>query len=689
MNRCGPAGVVRTLFLFLVVTVCVPAVVAQDTNGDASKQDNEFEPYADRKEKGIRGHGLTAEEVNRAIKRGRTFLWNHYRDEVLGGDVSTMDENEWSPLVALALVHSKAHEKDPEFRKALNDYLRSDRLRKIRGTYQLSLLCMLIDAYGNPEFFPLLSRLSQRIVNGQARDGLWKYQCPRNPDKSEPGSGRTIKVYGDLPPSDQDGNDVIRPRMAPAKSGHDFSITQFAVLALRAAEKRGFTVSDKIWRRIYQRYQEGMRRNKGGWGYKPNKQPSGSMTSAGVCSLTIAGYYLGKKDPRTHSDVVRGLKWLNDHFTVTEHPKSDDEYHYYYVYSLERTGRIIDHPFIGEHEWYPIGAKYLVGAQRNDGSWKGKRGHGQEDKRSVATSYALLFLTRATKRLKLSKKERQKRRQQPATLATGVTDIPQNNVLVVLDASGSMRDKMNDRTKFDVAREAVLDLAKALPKNVHFGVRVYGHQKFAVQEGADTDTKLEIPMKPLDLKKLETRLNQLRPKGKTPLTYSLRQAKKDLSSADGETTVVLLTDGRESDPRKNPVDAAKEIAGSNVRFCVIGFDVGNKTSVTKQLKTMSQVSNGSYWPANKAEKLAGQIQQAVILKPKPFTLTNVETGKTVARDVPFGTTIEVSGGTYRLETTFTEKPFKRTFRVGGGSSVRVVFDGREVLSAGDKSVKNE
>jgi hypothetical protein len=108
--------------------------------------------------------------------------------------------------------------------------------------------------------------------------------------------------------------------------------------------------------------------------------------------LAIAQHWLGAEHPEQDVSVERGLAWLDQNFAVDQHPKERD-WHYYYLYSLERVGRVLDTEYIGQHEWYPLGAKWLVGAQRTDGAWVGQ---GQEAEPRLATSFALLFLTRAT-----------------------------------------------------------------------------------------------------------------------------------------------------------------------------------------------------------------------------------------------------------------------------------------------------
>ena len=64
-------------------------------------------------------------------------------------------------------------------------------------------------------------------------------------------------------------------------------------------------------------------------------------------------------------------------------------WHYYYLYGLERMGALVGVAFLGEHDWYQEGARYLVARQDEEGSWQGGTDLSE-------TCFALLFLKRAT-----------------------------------------------------------------------------------------------------------------------------------------------------------------------------------------------------------------------------------------------------------------------------------------------------
>src|SRR5262249_41384275 len=140
----------------------------------------------------------------------------------------------------------------------------------------------------------------------------------------------------------------------------------------------------------------------GGWGYRSKDQKSyGSMTCAGLTGLAITLGRLGVADPAKDERVKRGLDWLAAHWTLDANPESQkngaEARQLYYLYGLERVGVLLGTDFLGDHEWYPEGAKWLVEHQRPDGSWRVRESD------MLDTSYAMLFLTRATTPLALPK----------------------------------------------------------------------------------------------------------------------------------------------------------------------------------------------------------------------------------------------------------------------------------------------
>lgn len=185
----------------------------------------------------------------------------------------------------------------------------------------------------------------------------------------------------------------------------DLSITQFALLAFRAAQEAGLKVPKRCLVDAFNdtlRYQEspqrGQRQGKDvagfryRWGHR--SKPTGSMTTAGLASLQLAALGLGKsfggsKRRELEQATALGVAWLVDHFSVKENPEHGANWTYYYLYGLERVGALLETEYFGPNPWYLEGAQWLIEKQADDGHWN--QNNAQAD-----TCFALLFLQRAT-----------------------------------------------------------------------------------------------------------------------------------------------------------------------------------------------------------------------------------------------------------------------------------------------------
>jgi hypothetical protein len=178
----------------------------------------------------------------------------------------------------------------------------------------------------------------------------------------------------------------------------DLSNTQFAGLALRAAASMGVRIKPKVWEDLGEIALEYLEDVKGstyapqGFRYEDGEpHPTGSMTAAGLSLVTIALDNLTGNRQAMALARQRSLAWLGKHLTVEYNPKPGSEsgrhgWDLYYLYGLERVGSLLQVDKIGEHPWYELGARRLVGEQKERGDWGNQ----------ADTCFALLFLARAT-----------------------------------------------------------------------------------------------------------------------------------------------------------------------------------------------------------------------------------------------------------------------------------------------------
>ena len=318
---------------------------------------------------------VTREEVERAIREGVRFLKAAQRDDGSWADVENDARSGVTSMVTLALLTAGERPDSPTIRKAL-EYLRGLNPDELHSTYAISLQTMVFAA-ANPTV----------DVLHMARNVEWLEAAQIKPGDAQfwPGSWS----------------------YAESKRGRpgDNSNTQYALLGLHAASEAGIPVKPTVWE-LSRNYFERTQKRDGSWGYTPDSNnPTASMTCAGVSSLIISGlkrfqggeFLQGDRIEECGSggvnrSVQRGIDWLASHFNVGQNFGAGQQWKFYYLYGLERAGRLAGVRFFGAHDWYRLGAEELVHDQdKLSGSWRGAL---VENDPVLATSFSLLFLAK-------------------------------------------------------------------------------------------------------------------------------------------------------------------------------------------------------------------------------------------------------------------------------------------------------
>lgn len=154
-----------------------------------------------------------------------------------------------------------------------------------------------------------------------------------------------------------------------------------------------------------------------------------------------------------------------------------------------------------------------------------------------------------------------------ATVAAASSAFAQVHVALVLDASGSMYNRLADgRYRIDAAKAVLQGLVAGLPDDdrLHVGLRVYGARLFATDEGACEDSHLEVPVVGVDRSALSEAVAGTVARGATPIVHSLELTLGDLPTT-GDRRVVLVTDGLES--------CGGDLAAIAERYAELGIDL--------------------------------------------------------------------------------------------------------------------
>jgi len=210
-----------------------------------------------------------------------------------------------------------------------------------------------------------------------------------------------------------------------------------------------------------------------------------------------------------------------------------------------------------------------------------------------------------------------------ALLCAPVFVYAEDKAIIVFDASGSMWGQLEGKTKIEIAKDTLSDVVSNWDESKQLGLIAYGHRK----KGDCSDIETLIPVSNVDKAGIISQVKKINPKGKTPISASIRMAADELKFTEDEATVILISDGLES-CKADPCATAAELEKLGVNFTahVVGFGVDEKTS--KQLKCIAENTGGKYLNASNAKQLNEALQE-VVEKPKQLTIkaVNADTGK--------------------------------------------------------------
>lgn len=245
-------------------------------------------------------------------------------------------------------------------------------------------------------------------------------------------------------------------------------------------------------------------------------------------------------------------------------------------------------------------------------------------------------------------------------------------LVLVLDSSGSMKEKVGGDTKIAIAKSALNVVVDKLPVNAQVGLRVYGATVFDRSDtGACTDSQLVVPIGTDNRAALRREIATYKPYGETPISYSLKQAAKDLGE-NGARTIVLVSDGEETcdvDPCVTAANLAKQ--GINLKIDVIGLRVNAKARA--QLQCVADRGNGTYYDADNKQQIEESLDKLATRAYRPFRLTGTPIEGSTDRDSP---TPALPGQYVDQFGKLSQPLYYRVPRTMPGSTLRASFTSR-------------
>jgi hypothetical protein len=321
----------------------------------------------------------TPAEVQAGIDRAVGYLLS-----TQGGDGGWAEVQPYrrgaSSLVVLALINAGIDPQSPAMIRALN-FISDSELDK---TYSVSLQTMALCAANPNRYAAQIQRNVDWLIKAQSDDGGWSY-------------GEALRLLSD-----------------PSNS-------QFALLALHEAQRIGISDSEadsfKKCMDKARSYWINLQNRDGSFVYSSGMPPSGSMTAAGIASLIIVGSQsdhlqanakdsvncCGNEDTGQQR-IEMGLNWLGQNFNVMANPGGSNQTYMYYMYALERVGRLAGRRYFVDRrgaqiDWYREGALALIRRQRESGGF-GTSSHGNE---ATEVAFGLLFLAKGKRQIVINR----------------------------------------------------------------------------------------------------------------------------------------------------------------------------------------------------------------------------------------------------------------------------------------------
>ena len=318
---------------------------------------------------------VSANQVRSAIRKGAEYLISQRNDDGRWPEIAGYKAGS-TALCTLALLNAGM---PPEKLKRSLDQLQRHEPEDLT-TYVISLRIMV---------FALADPQGRRYLGNIRKD-------VRHLEKTQVAGGRSIGGWGY-------GN------VRGGKTA-DASNSQFAILALHEASVLGIKIDEQVWKRAKTCWDNWNRRGSGFY-YHQGLPVSGSMTCAGISSMIVINENLAKagdfldggggvaccgadQDLKIVQDAI---KWMGKNFSVKYNPIAGGQRKagakMYYLYGMERAGRLAGERFFGDHDWYREGAAHLISQQkRGTGAWR-SGGHG-ENSPEISTAFGLLFLAK-------------------------------------------------------------------------------------------------------------------------------------------------------------------------------------------------------------------------------------------------------------------------------------------------------
>ncbi|MCW7469317.1 vWA domain-containing protein [Leptospira kanakyensis] len=196
---------------------------------------------------------------------------------------------------------------------------------------------------------------------------------------------------------------------------------------------------------------------------------------------------------------------------------------------------------------------------------------------------------------------------------------PNKRYVFILDASGSMSEKWDGKTRMAVAKEKLLQVLGGMPKDVSVGLVAYGNRIAGC-----SSARLYHPIQRGAASIVSQKISNIVPAGSTPIAQTLSVVGEFLLNDVQETEIIFISDGVEScDGDPKAVLYQLKSSGKKFRMQVLGIDIDPKGE--EDLKRLSILGDGNYYPLKRPEDYDSSFKRIFFAQePESVILSNSE-----------------------------------------------------------------
>ena len=182
----------------------------------------------------------------------------------------------------------------------------------------------------------------------------------------------------------------------------------------------------------------------------------------------------------------------------------------------------------------------------------------------------------------------------------------------ILDYSNSMNARIMGETKFSILRRCFKTLVTRIPDETPVGVRVYGQRWGLTSMDACRASTLAEGINKYNRNIIMEKISKYRPRGMTPITYSLKETiEKDFPQDRNPKHIILVTDGGENCD-ESPCDYVMDLIKKrkDVKIDVIAINIRNDDDLD-QLACTANVTSGKLYNADSEAELIQGLDNAM------------------------------------------------------------------------------